>query len=161
MNRRVFRRLLACFGLPAALLFLLPSLGMAQKPPRLKIEDVQVGFGSSSKAGRKDKKDNATEEEDDSSYLHQGRFRVATMGDVNKLPKAWFAYEPADQVILTTGKRDSFLTALLNEREGRKEALVEWVRRGGNLLISVARNQDVLRDREFEVLTNLMPVAVP
>jgi hypothetical protein len=101
-----------------------------------------------------------SEDEDDSSYVHQGRCRVTAMGDVSKLPKLWFAYEPADLVILTTGKRDSFLTALLNEREGRKEALVEWVRRGGNLVVSVARNHDVLRDREFEVLANMLPVAV-
>jgi hypothetical protein len=36
------------------------------------------------------------------------------------------------------------MMALLNEREGRKEAIVDWVRRGGRLIISVGKNHDVV-----------------
>jgi hypothetical protein len=63
--------------------------------------------------------------------------------DAQELPNRWFGYQGADLVILTTGQRD-FATAFLNERENRKEALAEWVRRGGRLVISCGRNQDLV-----------------
>ncbi|HEV3117748.1 MAG TPA: hypothetical protein VGY58_11885, partial [Gemmataceae bacterium] len=104
-------------------------------------------------------KGNNNEEETDNINAHEGRSLVATV-DMNMLPRTWFAYEPVDLAILTTGNRDGFVMPLLNEREGRKEALAEWVRRGGKLLISVGRNQDLLRGQEFEAITSLLPVAV-
>jgi hypothetical protein len=63
--------------------------------------------------------------------------------DVHQLPDRWFGYESVDVAVLTTGRRD-FVSELLNEREHRKEALAEWVRRGGRLVISCGHNQDML-----------------
>lgn len=61
----------------------------------------------------------------------------------DQLPDRWFGYHGVDLVILATGRRE-FATALLEEREGRKEALADWVRRGGRLVLSCGRNQDVV-----------------
>jgi hypothetical protein len=72
-----------------------------------------------------------------------GPYRVAYADEVRLLPTRWFAYEPVDLLILTTANRD-FLLGLLNDRDNRKEALAEWVRRGGRLVISAGRNQDVV-----------------
>ena len=38
---------------------------------------------------------------------------------------------------------EGFVQELLDDRTNRKEALVEWVRRGGQLLVSVGRNQQL------------------
>jgi hypothetical protein len=83
--------------------------------------------------------------------------RLAVVDDIRMLPNRWFAYESLDLLILSTGNRD-FLTALLNEREGRKEAIAEWVRRGGRMLISIGRNQDMVS--KLEALQVVLPVSV-
>jgi hypothetical protein len=73
-----------------------------------------------------------------------GPCRLAFLAeDVRLLPTRWFAYDPVDLLILTTGDRD-FLLALLNDQQNRKEALAEWVRRGGRIVIAAGRNQDVV-----------------
>jgi hypothetical protein len=87
----------------------------------------------------------------------QGPRHVTSVDDVRSLPNRWYAYEAVDLLILTTGDRD-FLTALTNDREGRKEAIAEWVRRGGRLLVSVGRNQDMVA--KLDVIHSLLPVAV-
>src|SRR5262249_918939 len=65
--------------------------------------------------------------------------------DVRELPGRWFGYDTIDLALLCTTRRD-FVTDLLNEREHRKEALAEWVRRGGRLVISCGHNQDMLNE---------------
>jgi hypothetical protein len=65
--------------------------------------------------------------------------------EVRELPDRWFGYDTIDLAILCTSRRD-FVTDLLNEREHRKEALAEWVRRGGRLVISCGHNQDMLNE---------------
>jgi hypothetical protein len=71
------------------------------------------------------------------------RRRAAYVDGVDRLPTRWFGYDAVDLMILTTGNRD-FLLSLLNDQQHRKEALAEWVRRGGRLVISVGHNQDVV-----------------
>lgn len=62
---------------------------------------------------------------------------------VEDLPTQWFGYATADVVILPTGK-ESFITRLLEDQfRNRREALVEWVQRGGRLILSVGRNQQL------------------
>jgi len=65
--------------------------------------------------------------------------------DVRELPDRWFGYDTIDLALLCTSRRD-FVNELLNEREHRKEALAEWVRRGGRLVISCGHNQDLLNE---------------
>ena len=76
------------------------------------------------------------------SVVSQVRFAYVDR-EVQALPNRWFGYSPVDLLLLTTGNRD-FISLLLNERENRKEALAEWVRRGGHLVISCGRNQDMV-----------------
>jgi hypothetical protein len=78
----------------------------------------------------------------ESTALAQTRFAYVDR-DLQALPDHWFGYSPVDLLILTTGNRD-FTSLLLNERENRKEALAEWVRRGGRLVLSFGRNQDMI-----------------
>jgi hypothetical protein len=78
----------------------------------------------------------------ESTAIAQTRFAYVDR-DVQALPDHWFGYSPVDLLILTTGNRD-FTSLLLNERENRKEALAEWVRRGGRLVLSFGRNQDMV-----------------
>jgi hypothetical protein len=68
--------------------------------------------------------------------------RYAAFEDqVQRLPEHWFGYQAVDLLVLTTDN-DRFLTDLERSRQ-RTQALVDWVRQGGRLLISVSwRNQD-------------------
>ncbi|MBX7105740.1 MAG: hypothetical protein K1X57_16780, partial [Gemmataceae bacterium] len=70
------------------------------------------------------------------------RSLLASVARIEDLPQQWFAYNSVDTVLISTADRD-FATALVSERDGRKAALTEWVRRGGNLVVSVGRNQDL------------------
>jgi len=71
------------------------------------------------------------------------RRRAAFVESVDALPTRWFGYDAVDLMILATGNRD-FVLGLLNDQHHRKEALAEWVRRGGRLVITVGHNQDVV-----------------
>jgi hypothetical protein len=68
---------------------------------------------------------------------------LAFLESIDRLPDRWFGYEAVDLVILPTGSEESekFVGALLEDKSGRREALAEWVRRGGRLVLSVGRNQ--------------------
>jgi hypothetical protein len=77
---------------------------------------------------------------------------------VGMLPTEWFGYSGVDLLILTTGNRD-FVSDLLREKDKRKEALAEWVRRGGRLVISLGRNQDMI-PALFERMQMDLPVTI-
>jgi hypothetical protein len=81
----------------------------------------------------------------------------AMINRVDQMPLQWFAYNGVDTVFLITSDRD-FITQLVGERDGRKAALVDWVRRGGKLVISIGKNQDLLAGQQE--LSEAMP-AVP
>lgn len=87
-------------------------------------------------------KQNRAADKDGTAEDGQRRFAVAT--DVTHLPDRWIGYDAVDVVILATGKRE-FVQQLTQDSEtARRNALVEWVRRGGQLVLSVGQNsQDV------------------
>ena len=68
---------------------------------------------------------------------------LAFLEGVEQMPDQWFGYDAADVVVLATGK-SAFITQLLDDTTGRREALVEWVRRGGRLVLSVGKNQQIV-----------------
>jgi hypothetical protein len=68
--------------------------------------------------------------------------QFASIGQVGDLPTRWFGYSAADVLILETGSKP-FTETLLNDKTNRKEALAEWVRRGGRLVISVGREHQL------------------
>lgn len=61
------------------------------------------------------------------------------LSSVKDMPTLWFGYNTVDVVLLSTSNQD-FLTELQNDQSGRLDALLEWVRRGGLLIVSVGRN---------------------
>jgi hypothetical protein len=93
----------------------------------------------------------------DEQTAYSGPEHVVALDDIRQFPTRWFGYEAVDMMFLTTSDRD-FLTAFLNEREGRKDALAEWVRRGGHIVVSVGRNQDIVS--QIDALQQLLPVTV-
>jgi len=65
----------------------------------------------------------------------------ASIENVNDLPDRWFGYDGVDVMVITTSS-DSFVNQLLNMDKARRDALLDWVRRGGRLMLSVGRNQE-------------------
>ena len=82
--------------------------------------------------------------------LRNGRVETAAAATVAELPDQWIGYDAADLVVLPTGGNSTpFLSELFGPNAGasqlaRREALLEWVRRGGKLLISVGSNAPVV-----------------
>jgi hypothetical protein len=66
----------------------------------------------------------------------------AFLSNARDLPRHWFGYQGVDLVVLTTSET-RFVEDLLQDSQGRKEALAEWVRRGGRLVISVSGEKHV------------------
>jgi hypothetical protein len=64
----------------------------------------------------------------------------ASIENVADLPDRWFGYEAVDVIVLTTSS-DAFVKQLQDMSQARRDALLEWVRRGGKLVLSVGRNQ--------------------
>lgn len=82
--------------------------------------------------------------------LRNGHVESAAITSVARMPDQWFGYAAADVVVLTTGSAPpEFLAQLFTETGGaegkaRLSALLEWVRRGGRLVISVGANAGIL-----------------
>lgn len=89
------------------------------------------------------------------------RDAIAEIADVRYLPEHWFGYSTVDLLILTTGANRDFFMELRDDKsaamERKRRALVEWVQRGGRLIISANRNQDVIGP--WVELQELLPVA--
>ncbi len=66
---------------------------------------------------------------------------VAT--NVGYMPDHWFGYNSVEMVVLTTGNRAFWEQLSQDANRKRREALIEWVRRGGNLIISAGLNPDL------------------
>jgi hypothetical protein len=64
--------------------------------------------------------------------------------DPKELPTRWFGYSSVDLMLLETANQE-FMENLLADSGNRKEALAEWVRRGGRLVISVGRNHQLVK----------------
>jgi hypothetical protein len=79
--------------------------------------------------------------------------------NVRGLPTEWFGYSAVDLMILTTGDAD-FVSALTNDTDHRKEALAEWVRRGGRLVISLGRNTHAVIPLLHAMQMDDLPVAI-
>ncbi|MFL5328989.1 MAG: hypothetical protein ACJ8C4_08730 [Gemmataceae bacterium] len=96
--------------------------------------------------------------DDDSISTVNGRSILLATNAVNQLPQLWFGYDGIDLAVLVTSDRD-FMTKLIEERDNRKSALTEWVRRGGRLVVSVGRNADLVAGSdELKELLPLTPI---
>jgi len=68
----------------------------------------------------------------------------AYIDNVEDLPTQWFGYDAVDVLVLTSGS-ETFIKGLLEDQGKRKEALAEWVRRGGRLVLSAGHNQQFVK----------------
>jgi hypothetical protein len=77
----------------------------------------------------------------------KGPEHFAYIDDISHMPDRWFGYQAADVVILSTGS-EAFVGSLKNDPSApeRRQALAEWVRRGGRLIVSVGANRQVAAD---------------
>jgi hypothetical protein len=74
------------------------------------------------------------------------RVEVTRVEDLGPLPTRWYGYEGIDTVLLSTSRPDIF--AGLEPGDERLQALDEWIRLGGRLVVCVgAKAEDVLGDR--------------
>jgi hypothetical protein len=83
--------------------------------------------------------------------------------DPQHLPDLWFGYQNVDLLILSTDKKE-FLTELLRDaNRPRLQAIAQWVRRGGRLVIPVNHlNQDLLEKLlQAPVWQPVVPVVPP
>jgi hypothetical protein len=87
-----------------------------------------------------------------------GRENIAYIDSVAQMPQHWFGYEGVDLLILSTSNRE-FLKRLDASDKRYREALAEWVLRGGHLVIAVGQNQDAFA--AFAEWQPLLPVSLP
>ncbi len=100
---------------------------------------------------------------DQSTELRGGRVELTTISDVAQLPDRWVGYDSADLVILNTAGSDEFLRKLFGEAGGASEkakraALLEWMRRGGRLVVTVGGNAGLVS--QLPALRDLLPFEV-
>ena len=78
--------------------------------------------------------------------IRGGRVVLAAITDVAQLPDQWFGYGTADLIVVhtdrgTVGFLDKLFGAASSPSEKRKrEALAEWVRRGGRVVVAMGEN---------------------
>jgi hypothetical protein len=96
--------------------------------------------------------------------LRGGRVETAAITNVREMPDQWFGYQAADLVVLTTGAtQEGFLDELFDRERSapfrdRRDALLEWVRRGGDLLVSVGSNASKVA--QSELFQELLPARI-
>lgn len=116
------------------------------------------GFELPKEAVPEDANNNA----DTGRALRNGRLETAAITEVALMPDKWFGYEAADLVVLTTGAVDvnNFLNPLFTDpaHRPRLDALLEWVRRGGRLVVSVGSNAQLVS--QYDALKDVLPAAL-
>jgi hypothetical protein len=82
----------------------------------------------------------------DNDLEDRGQRHTAFFDDVAQMPDRWFGYDAVDVVVFTTGRKELLDQLLTETGTARFNALAEWVRRGGKLIVSVGSNhQQVAR----------------
>jgi hypothetical protein len=84
------------------------------------------------------------------------REHVASIDTISQMPPHWFGYDGVDVVVLATGNKD-FLKGLESADPRYLQALTDWVKRGGHLVISVGQNHDAFKAKAFTELGQLLP----
>jgi hypothetical protein len=104
------------------------------------------------------------DKQDDFRFQDEGRQRAALFEDkVDMLPAHWFGYDGVDLIFLATDS-DKFLTTLAdNQHVDQLRAIVQWVRRGGRLIVPVSKHNQAELNRLLskEVWQPPVPVVPP
>ena len=90
--------------------------------------------------------------------LRNGRIETAAFASVEELADQWFGYETADLVVLATGgASEEFLTKLFQDDfyKPKRDALREYVARGGRLVVSLGSKLDLLTSPAFKAFLPL------
>lgn len=91
------------------------------------------------------------------------KVELAVIDNPFLLPDRWYGYDGADLVVLATGSASvqNFLAPLFTDPQHRPRlnALLEWVRRGGRIVVSVGQNASFAAS--FPVLQELLPMRLP
>ena len=91
--------------------------------------------------------------------LRGGRVETAAITNVRQMPDRWIGYDSVDLCVIGTGSSsDEFLAELFSDspaNEPRRAALLEWVRRGGRLLVTVGANAQLLS--QYPVFAEMLP----
>jgi hypothetical protein len=101
---------------------------------------------------------------DPAAELRGGRIEPTVITDIAQLPDHWLGYDAADLVVLNTGSgADDFIRKLFAEQPApadlaRRQALLEWVRRGGRLVVTVGGNAPLVS--RLPALQDILPYAV-
>jgi hypothetical protein len=96
--------------------------------------------------------------------LRGGRVELTAITDVAQLPDRWIGYDGADLVVLNTGAgSEAFLQKLFGETGGpaekaKRAALLEWLRRGGRLVVTVGGNAGIVA--QLPALREVLPFDV-
>jgi hypothetical protein len=80
----------------------------------------------------------------------QNEGMVGQLTNVRDMPRHWFGYQAADVAFLSTSNPD-FVKELIGDKQ-RHNSLMQWVLRGGKLMISAGRNSDLLPSLAEEVI---------
>jgi hypothetical protein len=97
----------------------------------------------------------STEAAPENGALRNGWVQISQVTNVDDLPDRWFGFDAVDLLILDTG--DAKFWQALAAQPRRGQALTEWVRRGGRVIIA---GQAALRLRDDPRLQEMLPVRV-
>ncbi|MCI0703237.1 MAG: hypothetical protein L0241_19330 [Planctomycetia bacterium] len=99
----------------------------------------------------------------DPGSLRGGRIELASITKASELPDQWFGYSAADLVVVCTGSAsEDFLKKLFGPPgiadQRKQDAFLEWVRRGGRVVVSLGANAQLAR--ELPALQALIPYSL-
>ena len=77
--------------------------------------------------------------------LYRGKVELAHVTDLEQMPDRWLGYAGCDMLVLGSGGNSEFLSVFSQPRfQAQREAIREYVRRGGSLVVSAGANPDLL-----------------
>lgn len=113
--------------------------------PRDPLTYVVLGLGSKLPGFELPRPGVGDTEQASAAGLRGGRVELTAITDFDLLPDQWIGYDAADLVVLTT--TTGLSEKLFGANGGRKRAaLLEWVRRGGRLVVSAGEQARRLTD---------------
>lgn len=100
----------------------------------------------------------SSEETSESEALRNGWVELAQITSVKEMPDHWIGYQGVDLAVLATVADPKFWNELASDQR-RREALREWVARGGRLIVSVGNDAEAIR--AVPELRDLIPARLP
>jgi len=126
--------------------------------PRDPLTYVVLSLGSSQPGFELPKPTGANADREPMVGLRGGRVELATITNLDHMPDQWFGYDAADVIVLNTSNAE-FIEKLTSQAgQSKLAALVEWVHRGGRLVVAVGLNAATVAQRS--PLQALLPYSI-